>query len=227
MKGNFGRATAEQINPQIEAELRQELGLSGLLPYKIEDQRAGRSDRNMFMHDLVNFYFTSSSNALYRLYFQPQQPRPTEVQVQIIKWGAGTFLGNLLYVAPLACSLSAAVTLDQAGRGDAPFTGEQAAAGRLNADKLLLQRANRFARISANYGGGVTFKAPRLFQIVPATNGSLLIGGTFPRVTSMWSGSVTLDAAEYVALAQIIEASLRSLLRAWRSYGAFHILAKT
>jgi hypothetical protein len=112
-----------------------------------------------------------------------------------------------VFVVPLGKPIGGAVGIeDHKSFGTPKFTGDPAAAGRLNGVKDLAKRVDKALRTETDMGTGKV-KIPRTFAIVPSDGGSTLAIGSLPRLTSMGM-SATTDAKDMLEIAAAIQASL-------------------
>ncbi len=197
----------EKVGPRVEELLRKELGESDPLPYHVVDAGGVDSGVATFTVDTMRFLFGGKLTVLFTLVFDLARPRPFQLQAHVIRQGIGSHVGALLYAAPLGKPVAGECTLgDHKTFGSPKFSGDAAAAGKLNASGDLLKRADKFARTSSNIGG-IDTKLPRFFRVGPAAGGGLLQASTLPRSTSIGMGAA-MDAREFCDLAALVEAAL-------------------
>ena len=133
--------------------------------------------------------------------------RPATLRANLLRQGVGAYCGSLVYVFRLAKAVAGEVGFEEhKSFGTPKFTGDAAAAARLNGAKDLAKRADKVLRNEAEMGS-VKVKVPRVFRLTPADGGSTLVLGTLPRLTSMGM-SATTDAREILEIAAAVEAAL-------------------
>ncbi|HEY6330794.1 MAG TPA: hypothetical protein VI756_15790 [Blastocatellia bacterium] len=198
----------EKNGPKVEAKLRKEFGAPSPLPFDTEEEGKYRPNSvGQALGDIGTQIFGGRTRPLYTFRFDVAQPRTCEVRVHVIKVGNAVALGSLLYSTVLAKPLSEPVTLEDAKVfSKSRFIGAPAIADRLNGDAGLIGRLNKFVRTSYQVGNE-RIRAERFLQITPFEGKALLAINTLPK--TKWFGlTSSFDAAEFVGLANTIEAAL-------------------
>lgn len=197
----------EVIGPKVEEKLREELGAPAPLPYQVEDGNAGEMTAGKFFSDIAGGILGGKSDVLFNLHFDLTQPRPVHLQVSMNRQGVGSHAGLLLYSTWLSKPVGSEVWLDDPKMfGKSKFKGDPMASERLNANGDLIKRANDFARVESQ-SGGMKLTIKRYCKIIPQEQGTMLVVGTLPRPIKM-GFSASFDAADFFAIAAMIEASL-------------------
>ena len=184
----FNSQKAEKIAPKVEQKLRKELGAAASIRYR---SKAGAGD--------VLFY----------TYCELPAGRPAQLIVTVLKHGLfGAMVGELFFSAHLSKAVNGRVWLAREGsrfpRTTVGFAGDAAACEKLNADRGLLLRADRFARDKEVFST-VSVEINSSFEIVPQLGGSILAVRTL--MSSGWfSGG--FEAQEFLNLAAAVETTL-------------------
>lgn len=144
------------------------------------------------------------------LYADAARPRPFELRAALLRGrtllGRSLGLGALLYAVPLHVKVSTQVALTGGGPlGPQRFTGDPAAAARLNADPDLAGQATAVAVTRAGPDARHTWEVERLLVVEPHPGGAVLLARTLHRATTpQWE----LRAAAVLDLAARIETLL-------------------
>jgi hypothetical protein len=207
--GGYTSQDPQTLGAKVEELVRSELGLNSAVPFEIigaDDSK--RLSAGSMASDVATHLFGGKATMLMSVGFNLTQPRVIGLQVSLDRVGVGAHLGTLLYSTRLTKPVLGEVTLEEPKTfGASRFVSPQdpGAADRLNADRDLLKRVNKFARTEFP---GFNVKGPRLFQIKPEGEaGSNLVAATFPRSYAM-GFKVSLDVKEFVDLAGMVEAAL-------------------
>jgi len=206
----------EKNGPKVEAKLRKELQQPTQLSYAAEVQgRRSPTSIGQALGDLASdlsleLLGSAGLRPVYTLRFDVPNVAGGEIRVSVVTDGKMVMLGGILYSAVLGRPVPGAVRLQDEDEKvfslRCKFDGDPATAARLNGDKPLVKRVNRFVR-SSYMLGATEIRAKRLFRLEPFASGSLLSISTLPR--SRWFGlASTFDAAEFFAIAKVIEALL-------------------
>ncbi len=121
---------------------------------------------------------------LYTARFDVPGPRPFEVRVAVVDAKNRVALGPLFFAAHRSRRIGGEGRLQDGRR----FAGDAALAERLNADKGLLRKIDRFAR-SSDALGEVEIRGPRHCRLSPDGDGALLTVSTMARSTWFGMGS--------------------------------------
>jgi hypothetical protein len=195
------------VGAKVEEKVREELGASAPVPYQVQTGEAGKVSVGSFLSDVGHSLLGGKDETLFRLNFEINQPRNATLQVSINRQGVGSHAGLLLYSAQLSKTVGGEVALeDPKFFGKSKFTGDAAAAGKLNAKSDLIKRANDLARVESQ-SGGLTLKIKRCCKIVPHEGGSMLLVATLPRPIKMGFGAA-IDAKDFFDIADMVESAL-------------------
>lgn len=203
----------EKTGPKVEAKLRKEVPGAASLRYDVVVEGTFRpGSMGQFVGDLANSvmadFLVGGTRPLHTLRFEIAGVRPVEVKVNIIKARA-VCVGSILFSAVLRKPALGNVMLEgEKVFSKSKFIGEPALAAKLNASAPLIKKLNGFARDAYVIGNSETIRSKRFADLRPIDQtSSLLSVGTMPRATWFGFGS-TFDTAEFVAIADLIEASL-------------------
>ena len=154
------------------------------------------------------------------VYLDAQLPRPFELRATVMSGRTAVRralgLGPLLYAVPLRLPHAVRVSLGAPpAKGLAPFEGDPAVVGRLNADASLLEAANRLSSTRAgrvrSLPDGVadhTWEVGRLLAVTPGGDGAALLVRTVHRSASTgWDAR----AGAVLELAGRLESALRGV----------------
>lgn len=207
--GGYTSQDPQTLGAKVEELVRSELGLNASVPFEIIGAEDGKGfTAGSLLADTATHLFGGKATMLMSVGFSLTQPRVIALQVRLDRVGVGAHLGTLLYSTRITKPVLGEVTLEEPKTfGSSKFVSPQdpGAADRLNANKDLLKRVNKFARTEFP---GFNVKGPRLFEIKPAgETGSDLVAATFPRSYAM-GFKVSLDVKEFADLAGMIEAAL-------------------
>jgi len=207
--GGYTSQDPTTLGSKVEELVRTELGSSAAVPFEIigADGEGKHFTAGSLLADTATHLFGGKTTMLCSVGFQLTQPRVIALQVQLDRVGVGAHLGTLLYSTRLAKRVLGDVTLEDPKTFASKFVSPQdpGAADRLNAEKDLIKRVNKFARAEFP---GFNVKGQRIFQIKPEGDGGAnLIAATFPRSYAM-GFKVSLDVKEFVDLAGTVEAAL-------------------
>jgi hypothetical protein len=187
----------QKVGSQVEELLRKELGAGGPIAYEVEDAGTAEMSASSVLKDMATQLWSGSTTRLLTLHFHITQPRAADLDVHMNRQGLGCYAGPLLYSAVIGKKVGGEVSLDDKGQ----FTGDAAAAGKLNAQSEAL----------AVTKGGLTsmeLKLPgRLLKIIPHERGAQVAALTLPKSKSMGL-SATLNSKEFFELVAQIEALL-------------------
>lgn len=144
------------------------------------------------------------------LYVDATRPRPFELRAALLRGrtllGRSLGLGTLLYAVPLQAKVATQVALTGGGpMGPQRFTGDPAAAARLNADAEVTRAAAAVAVTRAGPDARHTWEVERLLAVEPYPGGAVLLARTLHRATTpQWE----LRAGAVLDLAARIETLL-------------------
>lgn len=203
----FGNQQPDKISASVEEIVRKDTGSSTPVPYRMLDVTGGSATVGSVLVDIGHVLGSGQTTPLLALEFDLPGGRPATLQAQVLRQGVGGYCGSLVFVFRLAKPLAGEVGFEEhKSFGTPKFTGDAAAAARLNGVKDLAKRADKVLRGEAEMGS-VKVKVPRVFRLTPAEGGSTLVLGTLPRLTSMGM-SATTDAKEILEIAVAVEAAL-------------------
>jgi hypothetical protein len=197
----FGNQDPNKIGASIEEKVRSSVLSATPVPYEIEEGGLGKANVASVLFDIGSALGGGRPSRLCGYKFTLPAPWPATLHVWVERQGVGAYTGPLLYGATFAKSVNAEVTLD----GN-KFKGSPSDSDRLNAVKDLGKRVDKLLRTKTDMGA-ITVKVPRTFKLAPEGDGSVLVLGTLPRMTSMGM-SAEVDAGEFLAIAGLIEAAL-------------------
>ena len=192
-----------KVAAKLDEKLRGELGLGAPIPYAVEQAAGTGVSVGSMAAGLGRALFGGTPDLMYTLIFQIPGPRPTELRARVNRQGVGCHVGGLLYATRLAKPIAGEVVLDEK---KAMFGGEPSLAGKLNANKDLVKRADKLARSKANVGG-VELTVTRLCQLAPDPAGTLFVVGTLGRGHAM-GFKMSMDAQEFLEVAAMVEAAI-------------------
>jgi hypothetical protein len=203
----------ESNGPKVEAKVRKELGAAAPIPYQVQvqgqyrPQSAGQFASELAGDAIFELFGVGGIRPLYTFDFRVDSPRPIMLQVPVVKAGNAIVLGSLLYSTPLSKPVGGEVVLeDEKIFGNAKFVGDEATIGKLNANKDLVKRVNKFARTEYQVGNEI-IRAKRLVKITPHAPQSVLTINTQPRSTWFGLGS-SFDVQPFLELVQVLESTL-------------------
>jgi hypothetical protein len=204
----YSTQAPEKVGPRVEELLRTELGSPAPIAYQVEEGDAGKTTAGAVLKEALALLLVGKQAVpLFTIHFDLAAPRPATLSVQMDRQGIGCHAGPLLYTTRLAKPVPGEVSLEDLKTfGSSQFVGDPQAAAKLNADKTLVKRVNKFARTTGN-SGGVELKVPRLFKLVPDGAGSMLVAATLPR-PFMLGFKVSMDAKELFEIAGLVESAL-------------------
>ncbi|WP_394834343.1 hypothetical protein LVJ94_48375 [Pendulispora rubella] len=202
----------EKTAPKVEAKLRKDFASAAPLPYDVllegvyQPGSLGQLAGDIANSVLADF-LVGGTRPLHTIRFHVQTPRPVEVKVNVIKAQA-VCIGSILFSTFVRKPVAGHAQLeDEKVFGKSKLVGEPAVAARLNDNKMLIGKLNKFAR-NKYLVGNTEILSKRFVDLRPIDGGhSLLSVGTMPR--SKWFGlASTFDASEFVQIADLVEASL-------------------
>ncbi|WP_394822348.1 hypothetical protein [Pendulispora albinea] len=210
----FWSDKAESNGPKVEAKVRKEFGVQAPIPYQVEihgqfrPQSLGQFAGDIAGDAIFEIFGAGGVKPLYTFDFRVQTSRPCNLKVPVIKAGNAIVLGSLVYATPLAKPIFGEIVLeDEKVFGNSKFVGDPAASEKLNANKDLVKRVNKFARAEYKMSNQ-TIKAKRIVRISshasPQGPMSVLTITTQPRATWFGMGS-SFDAQEFLAIAGTVE----------------------
>jgi hypothetical protein len=202
----YGHQQPEKIAASAEEIVRKDLGASEPITFRIVDAGAAPASVASVLTDIKNVLGSGSTTPLLSVELDLPGPRRATLLARFLRQGVGCYCGSLLFTVPLNRSIDREVTIeDHKSFGSPKFLGGEAAA-RLNAAKDLAKRVDKILRTEVEMGS-IKVRISRLFRLVPSQDGSLVILGTLPRLTSMGM-SATTDAREVLEVVAAIEAAL-------------------
>jgi len=203
----FGNQDPAKIGASIEEKVRSSVGSAVPVPFELEEGGLGKTNVATVLVDIGNVLNGTRTSRLFGYKFTLPAPVPASLHVWVERQGVGAYTGPLLYSATLAKPIAGKVDIEpHKSFGTPKFIGDPGAAAKLNAVPDLAKRVDKLLR-SQTEMGAITVKAPRTFTLAPEAGGSVLVLGTLPRMTSMGM-SAEVDAGEFLAIAQAIEAAL-------------------
>jgi len=191
----------QKVGAKVEEKLREDLGVSGPIPYTIEKGDAEGASLGSVLKDAGRFLIGGKVELLFTLVFDIASPRQVQMRAHVNRQGVGSHVGLMLFSTKFAKSLNSQVTLGDKGK----FTGD-AMAEKLNSNKDLLKRIEKFIRPKANIGG-LEITIPRICEIAPTDGGAILAIGTLGRPHAM-GFKIAIDAKDFFDIAAMIEAML-------------------
>lgn len=203
----YNSQDASTVGPKVEEKLREDLGAGAPVPYEVDMGDAGTVTAGSFARDLGQYFLGGKENSLFRLHFTLAQPRSAQLIANVTRYGLGSYVGLLVFAAPLSKPVSGEATLgDPKMFGKAKFDGDPAVSAKLNANGPLLKMAGEMARTEATVASG-TIKIKRCCQVAPHEGGAMLIVHTLPRMLKMGL-SATTDAKQFLEFAAMMESTL-------------------
>lgn len=203
----YNSQDAATVGPKVEEKVREEIGASGPVTYKVEMGEGTKATVGRFLSDIGHTLLGGTAETLFCLRFDLPQPRPAQLDILVDRQGMGSHVGPLLYSAKLSRPVGAEVALEAPKTfGKSKFTGDETVCAKLNANGDLIKRANGFARVESQCGG-LTVKIERCCKLVPDENGSMLVIRTLSRPIKMGFGA-TIDAKDFFEIAEMVEKAL-------------------
>ena len=198
----YANQKPEHVGNKIEELLRDELGVPGPFAREVVDEGAGPAGLRSMLHDAGKYILSGEATRLFSIRYHFMTPRETDVEAHLIREGLGCYCGSLIYATKLGKRVAGDVIFGDDGK----FTGDAAAAGRLNANKDVLKKCDAFA---VTRGGltGFKLKIPRYLKLLPNEGGAQLVAATLPKSKAM-GFSATLRSKEFFELVTQIEAEL-------------------
>ena len=164
----------EKNGPKLEAKLRKELKQPAQLRYAAEVQgtrsptSVGQALGDLGSNLSLELLGSSGLRPVYTLRFEVPNVSGGEIRVSVVTDGKMVMLGAILYSVAFARPVPGVVRLQDEGEKvfslRCKFDGDQATAARLNGDKALVKRVNRFVRSSYQLGA-TEIKAKRFFRL--------------------------------------------------------------
>lgn len=195
------------VGARVEEKVREELGGGAPLAYRVAPGEYAPAPLGSALRSVGAYVAGGKEESLFRLNFDLRHPRRVELLVNVNRQGIGSYVGRVLYTAPLSRPVPGDIVLENPRLlGKSKFTGDAVVCAKLNASGEILRRANSLARTESETGG-LKMTIQRCCAIVPRKTGSMLVLGTLPRTINMGFGA-SLDAKEFFDLATMIEATL-------------------
>jgi hypothetical protein len=205
----FMTPSPEKIAPAIEAMIQKELGLKTAINYEIKDQTTAKTSLHTILGDMGNALFTGTSETLFNVAFNLENPKSAQVMINIARQGVGARGEAIVFTTLMNKAVQSDVFLEAPKTfGVSKFGGDSDAIAKLNANGPLLKRVNLFSRVQAEIGG-FTVRIERLFKISPVEDGksSKLVVVNLPKMVSM-GFSALIDIKEFLDISSAIEAIL-------------------
>ena len=203
----YSNQKPENVAPKVEEIVRKDLGVNDALPFTVDETGATKEGAlNAILKDGASMLFGGKETNLFTVNFDFQQPRASQLNVQINRQGVGCHAGSLIFSTFINKPIKGPISMEGPKMfGTSKFIGDSEASAKLNNNKDLLKLADKFARTKSDVAGGL--KMDRFFKMEPFNNGATLVIITLARATSMGM-SATTDAKDFFAIAQMIEAAL-------------------
>jgi hypothetical protein len=203
----YGNQDPAKLAAGVEEIVRKDVGSATPLQYRILEQAAGTATVGSVLVDIGHALGSGATTPLLMVELDLPGAMPATLQAQLIRQGVGAYCGALVFAFRSAKPVAGEVGFEEhKSFGTPKFTGDPAAAARLNGAKDLARRTDKVLR-SESEMGSIKVKVPRTFSLVPSDGGSLLVLGTLPRLTSMGM-SATTDAREVLEVAAAVGAAL-------------------
>jgi hypothetical protein len=191
-----------QIAPKVEELLRKELAAEGTIAYTVKSDGETGITAKSVLSDVSASLFGGKITPVLGIHFDIAQPRPTHLNVYMMRKGLGCVAGSLEYSTALNKRLAGEVVLGDDGK----FTGNADAASKLNAKKDLLKKCGAFAMREGGLAGS-EIKIQRMLKIRPQEGGAQIVAVTLPRSKSM-GFSASLGSKEFLEIVGLLEATL-------------------
>jgi len=192
----------QTVAPKVEELLGKELAAGGPIPFSVESEGGGGISARSVLKDVGSSLFGGNATPLFTIHFDIKQPRPIQLDVHMIRKGAGCFAGSLAYATVLSKRIAGEASLGDDGR----FTGNADATGKLNAKKDLLKKCDAFAMKKGGLAGS-EIQIQRTLKIAPQESEAQLIAVTLPRSKSM-GFSASMGSKEFLEIVDLLEATL-------------------
>jgi hypothetical protein len=203
----YGNQDAAKLAAGVEEVVRKDVGSAAPLTFRVLEGGSGSATVGSVLIDVSRAMRGTDVAPLLVIELDLPGALPGAVLAALLRQGVGAVTGSLLYVFRLSRTVGGEVGFeDHKSFGTPKFTGDAAAAARLNGAKDLAKRADKVLR-SESEMGSVKVKSPRIFKVVPEGGGSVLLLGTLPRLTSMGM-SATTDAKEIIEIAGLVDNAL-------------------
>jgi hypothetical protein len=198
---------AEYVGPKVEEKVREEVGATAPMPYRVEMGEASALSVGPFVGDAARGLAGGREETLFRIRFGLPRLLTSDLWVSVNRQGVGSHVGLLYYSAKLSALCGGEAALEAPKFfGKSKFVGYERTASRLNANGELVKRANSLARVESQ-SGGLTIKIERCCKVFPFAGGSMLLVATLPRPVKMGFGAA-IDAKKFFDLADMMEAAL-------------------
>jgi len=198
---------AATVGPKVEEKVREDVGATAPIPYEVQSGDVGTVTVGSVAEDIGKYFLGGRANSLFTLHFSIPEPRVAQLVANVVRYGRGSFVGLLVYIAVLSKPIAAEVILENPKMfGKPKFGGDPAVSAKLNANGPLVKLAGELARTEGLVASG-QMKIDRYCHIVPNDAGAVLVLNTLPRMLKMGM-SATTDAGQFLQLAGMIEAAL-------------------
>jgi hypothetical protein len=196
----------EKVAAKIEEIIKKDLGSDISIEYNVFGKGNDQTLLGSIAEDTLIHLFGKEEKVLFSVTFKIPAPREINIIVQVDRQGVGCHAGAIIFVARLKKPVSAMVTFEEPKTFGTPkFTGDTELAARLNSNKDLLKRIDKFSRVKSDIAGGLRLE--RIVQLKPGVGGTELVINTLARPTSMGFGATT-DAKDFFEIVNLVEAAL-------------------
>jgi hypothetical protein len=203
----YGNQDPAKIAASVEEIVRKDVGSASPLTYRTVDVIDNKATVMSVLADIGSLFGGGGTNTLLVVELDIPGATPGVLAAQILRQGVGAITGGLRWTFPLAKPVAGEVGIEgHKSFGTPKFTGDAAAAGRLNNAKDLAKKVDKALRTESEMGA-VKVTAGRTFSVAPAAGGSTLVIGSLPRLTSMGM-SATTDAKDILDIVASIQAAL-------------------
>ena len=203
----YGNQDPAKLAAGVEEIVRKDVGSASPLPYRMLDVAEGKATIGSVLADIGSVFGNGGTPTLLVVELDLPGATPGMLHAQVLRQGVGALCGGLRYTFQLAKPVAGEVGIEgHKSFGTAKFTGDAAAAARLNGAKDLAKRVDKVLRTESEMGS-VKVTSARTFSVSPSNGGSTLTIGSLPRLTSMGM-SATTDAKEILEIAAAVEAAL-------------------
>jgi hypothetical protein len=203
----YSTQNPEEVANHIEELIRKELNETNPLSFKTETENSEKSGLGTVLKDSFTHIFGGKESLLFSVVFDIQQPRPVKIIVHVNRQGIGCHAGTIVFTTNLKKTVKSEVALEEPKFfGTSKFTGDVEAIEKLNSNKDLLKKADKFANTKSNIGGN-ELEIARFLKISPSESGSVLVVNTLAKSTSM-GFSASIEAKMFFELVNLIESVL-------------------
>ena len=199
----YANQDPQKIGPQVEELLRKEVGAGGPIAYEVEDAGTAEVSASSLLKDVGTHLFSGDTTRLLTLHFHILQPRSADLDVHMNRQGVGCYAGSMVFSTVIGKKVGGEVSLTD----KAEFTGDAAAAGKLNASKDLRKKCEAFAVAKGGITGFEVKLPGRILKVAPHERGAAIVAVTLPKSKSM-GFSATFNSKEFFEIAAQIESLL-------------------